>query len=467
MTQKRKLFSLFSGAGGLDLGFVSHGAFEAVFANEISSTASETYSANFGTRAVPSSDRLQVPSIFVGDIAELRLEELRNIAPDVLTGGPPCQDFSIVRGPDKERKGIRVSRGRLYSHFVRALIFLQPKAFVFENVPGLLSANKGMAYRTILDDFSNLKKSWKEIQGFLERTQSDSSVEDYQIIFDGLVDASKLGAPQARRRVIILGVRKDLIETAWWKLYSLREIAKDSLTGKGTLVSKYPLVPIEAFEGEPLPALESRYKEVMKAYESIPQKVATRRARRWETEVWKKLSFDITKDYMTANKINPAGSREIDEAFENHVALLKELGYLGAGIGGLKCPDRSNVIPQESKAVLERMSMIPPDENHVFVGGTKWEVQGRGFSLIYRRIHPLKPSYTVVAYGGGGTWGYHYERDRSKLTNRERARIQTFPDQFLFRGNKSEVRAQIGEAVPPILGRRIAEAIDVVLREVS
>jgi DNA (cytosine-5)-methyltransferase 1 len=88
-------------------------------------------------------------------------------------------------------------------------------------------------------------------------------------------------------------------------------------------------------------------------------------------------------------------------------------------------------------------------------------------SLIYRRIHPLKPSYTVVAYGGGGTWGYHYASKRGMLTNRERARIQTFPDAFYFKGSWSQVRAQIGEAVPPLMAKRIAEAVASILMEVS
>ena len=103
--------------------------------------------------------------------------------------------------------------------------------------------------------------------------------------------------------------------------------------------------------------------------------------------------------------------------------------------------------------------MIPPGENHLFVRGTDLEISGIGMSMIYRRLHPLKPSYTVTAYGGGGTWGYHYERNRGKLTNRERARLQTFPDSFLFQGTSSEVRAQIGEAVPTLLSLAIANAV--------
>ncbi|MEM4412132.1 MAG: DNA cytosine methyltransferase, partial [Thermofilum sp.] len=76
----------------------------------------------------------------------------------------------------------------------------------------------------------------------------------------------------------------------------------------------------------------------------------------------------------------------------------------------------------------------------------------------------LKPSYTIVAYGGGGTHGYHYDRDRATLSLRERARLQTFPDSFLFCGSRTEVRAQIGEAVPPLASKRIAEAVLQILK---
>lgn len=69
-------------------------------------------------------------------------------------------------------------------------------------------------------------------------------------------------------------------------------------------------------------------------------------------------------------------------------------------------------------------------------------------SHVYRRIHRNEPAKTIIAAGGGGTWGYHYP-DPRPLTNRERARLQSFPDDFEFKGNKTEVRRQIGNAVPP------------------
>ena len=115
----------------------------------------------------------------------------------------------------------------------------------------------------------------------------------------------------------------------------------------------------------------------------------------------------------------------------------------------------------QSKSVVDRLRHILPGQN-VWTADLpdhlKLNVRGAKLSQIYRRLHPDKPAYTITGSGGGGTHGYHWEENRA-LTNRERARIQTFPDDFVFEGSKESVRKQIGMAVPPLLSFRIFEAI--------
>jgi DNA (cytosine-5)-methyltransferase 1 len=116
---------------------------------------------------------------------------------------------------------------------------------------------------------------------------------------------------------------------------------------------------------------------------------------------------------------------------------------------------------RQSPIVLERLALIPAGEN-VWTANLpshlQLNVKSARLSQIYKRLHPDKPSYTLTGSGGGGTHGYHYSEPRA-LTNRERARIQTFPDDFVFMGAIESVRKQIGMAVPPLLSEIIFTAI--------
>lgn len=106
---------------------------------------------------------------------------------------------------------------------------------------------------------------------------------------------------------------------------------------------------------------------------------------------------------------------------------------------------------KQSQQVIERLQYIKPGENAFNANlppHLTLNVKGAKISQIYKRLHPDKPSYTVTGSGGGGTHVYHWSEDRA-LTNRERARLQTFPDSFEFLGSKESVRKQIGMAVPP------------------
>jgi len=122
--------------------------------------------------------------------------------------------------------------------------------------------------------------------------------------------------------------------------------------------------------------------------------------------------------------------------------------------------ENNEVAPQSSQ-VTERLKLIRPGQN-VWTADLpphlQLNVKSARLSQIYRRLHPDKPSYTITGSGGGGTHGYHWGPPRA-LTNRERARIQTFPDEFVFEGSKESVRKQIGMAVPVELSRQIFVAI--------
>ena len=121
----------------------------------------------------------------------------------------------------------------------------------------------------------------------------------------------------------------------------------------------------------------------------------------------------------------------------------------------------NNEMPRQTKKVKERLSYIKPGQN-AFTADIPEELQlhvkGAKISQIYRRLDPNKPAYTVTGSGGGGTHMYHWSEPRA-LTNRERARLQTFPDDYVFMGSKESVRKQIGMAVPSRGARIIFEAI--------
>lgn len=169
-----KLVSLFSGCGGMDLGFLKAG-FDIVWANDFDVDAQAVYALNIG-------------KIDKRDILTVNESEIP--ACDILTAGFPCQPFSNAGN----RKGVHDSRGMLYKECLRIIKHLMPKVIVFENVKGLLS--------TKYIDGRNLAEV---IVGDL----SDMNGIGYNVEYQ-LVNASDYGVPQNRQRVLFIGVRKDL-----------------------------------------------------------------------------------------------------------------------------------------------------------------------------------------------------------------------------------------------------------------
>lgn len=313
---KPKVLSLFSGCGGLDLGFHLAG-YETIWANDFDQWATQTFAHNFGNK------------IICKDIEQIDPFKDRSIPEcDIILGGFPCQDFSMIW----KRPGLNGERGNLYKSFLRFVTAKKPKAFIAENVKGLLSANNHKAVEQIIRDFESIAPGY--------------------IVKPKLYNFADYGVPQFRERVLIVGVR---IDTGF-------DFQHPKPT-HGPKAGKPFITAGEAIAGaDKVPFNNERMKIAPKTIEILK--------------------------------------------------LISEGG---------------------------NFTDIPPDHPH-YVKGM--------ISHVYRRIHRSEPSKTIIAAGGGGTWGYHYPEPRA-LTNRERARLQSFPDNFEFLGSNTEVRRQIGNAVPP------------------
>lgn len=424
------MISLFTGAGGLDWGFHNGGNYDLILSNEILEPHLRTYTNYNHINLINMDDYNDEMNVGVcGDIHNLAV----SFKTDIIVGGPPCQDFSVLRG-DNKRAGVTVKRGKLYEQYLRILKNSQPKIFVFENVVGMVSANKGFAYNTIQKDFIDA---------------------GYELIFNQLLNISNIGAPQYRRRLIIIGIKKDLIKN----INDINNIINKYLTNK--LLEKYPLTPIETFEGKVLTDLNDEYIKIIKEFEGCMDEIDNETSKKWKEE-YNSLNFNIIKDYLLMNNISEFNENEFNKAIKEHEKILKILGYYNKKIDKQQFLDNSNELSRRNMKVIERLHHIPPNYNFKAVEDTEWQVKGL-MSNIYRRIHPLIPSPTIIAYGGGGTGGYHYKYNRQGLTNRERARLQTFPDNYLFNGKTSEIRAQIGEAVPPIASYWIEKTVTEIL----
>jgi DNA (cytosine-5)-methyltransferase 1 len=311
--KRPSLISLFSGCGGMDLPFHRAG-FKVVWAIDSNKYACKTFSKNIA-------DVIINDSIENTNIAEVPDAE-------ICIGGFPCQDFSLIW----KRPGLEGTRGNLYTYFLDFVNKKKPKAFVAENVRGLLSVNNYQAIKQIISDFESIAP------GYLVKPK--------------LYNFADYGVPQFRQRVLLVGIRMD---TGFDFVHPQPEYGQNR---------KYP------------------YRTAGEALKEVEQVI--------DNNQYHKIR-DRTVEIL--NLIKPGGN----------------------------------------------FSDIPKD--------SPYYVKGM-ISHVYRRIHPDKPASTIIAGGGGGTWGYHYPEPRC-LTNRERARLQTFPDDFVFEGSCTEVRRQIGNAVPP------------------
>lgn len=343
-----KVIDLFAGVGGLSLGFLQAG-FEIVYANEYDKSIANSFKKNHPNTIVDYTD--------IRDINFEKVFRPFENKVDVVMGGPPCQGFS-QKG---KRSGVNDERNFLFQQFVKVVEIVKPEFFVLENVPNILSSEKGYFKQEIINIFSKL--------GYAVKAK--------------VLKAENFGVPQTRRRAVFLGRKNKL------------DFELPDSNGKKITVS-------EAIDD--LPPLKSGEGKDEQLYATAP-----------------KNSFQ--KEMRRSSKI-----------VRNHFAT------------------------KHSKVALERLSMIS-------INGSKKDLprHHRTKSIHSGTWSRLKPSgfartiTTRFDTPSSGQFTLPFQ-DRC-ITVREGARLQTFPDDFIFYGTKSSQMLQVGNSVPPMMAYEIAKTI--------
>ena len=340
---KYNAIDLFCGCGGLSYGFENAG-FNILLGIDNDEKALETFARNHKNAKV-----------ICGDIAEISYDKeiqklIGNKRIDIIIGGPPCQGMSLS-GPRK----FDDPRNKLYLSYIRLVEEIEPKAFVIENVPGLVSLFNGKIKDNIIERFSAM--------GYIIQ---------YRIL-----TASDYGVPQNRRRVVFIGMKKG-------------EYQYPSPIGN-TVTCKMAL--------EDLPPIESGIGVDPDEYRCEPM------------NAYQKLM------------------RKNSNVVRNHIAAA------------------------HSQRVRDIITLVPDGGNYKDLPEEYRNT--RNFNVAWTRFNSEKPAPTIDT---GHRHHFHYKYNRVP-TVRECARLQSFPDDFIFLGNKTQQFRQVGNAVPPIMAEAIAKQL--------
>jgi DNA (cytosine-5)-methyltransferase 1 len=345
MTHKYKVLDLFSGAGGLSLGFKKSG-FEIIGAVDKDNDSIKTHNYNFNT----------CKSI-CRDIKTIKKEEALNLFKytDIIIGGPPCQGFSSA---NMWQKDMNDERNKLFFQFIKFVNYLKPKVVLIENVQGILSKNNGYARKKIYEILEN--------QGYNVNSK--------------VLLASDYGVPQKRKRAFFIGFKKDI--------------------------------------------------NVDFEFERIPKK----------TEVTVKEAISDLYD-LENNRSS------ISKTKSSYQALMRKNSN-----GNIK----NHKITYPKDKIQERMEYVPQGGNWRHVPENLWDtVRNNRHSSAYRRLKENEPSVTIDT----GHMNYFHPLYNRVPTVRESARLQSFPDDFIFLGSKTSQFRQVGNAVPPLISEALATQI--------
>ena len=345
----RTAIDLFAGVGGLSLGFEQAG-FKIVWANEFNKSIADAYKKNHPYTIVDSRDIRDI------DIQEEFKKYIGNI--DVVMGGPPCQGFS-QKG---KRIGLNDERNFMFQKFVEVVSIVRPKFFVLENVPNILTAEKGYFKDQIINSFCKL---------------------GYHLDVK-ILKAENYGVPQIRRRAVFIGkLGKDME-------YKIPDFANSKVCVEDA-IGDLPIL----LSGEGVNFVEYSHKPMNKYQEEM---------RKGSDGIWNHVATNHNK------------------------AALDRLKYVSL-------TSTKNDLPKEQ-------------QTKSIYSGTWTRINPKGLvrTITTRFDTPASGQFTLPF------------QDRC-LTVREAARLQSFQDTFIFYGNKTNQMLQVGNAVPPMLAKVIAETI--------
>lgn len=393
-----KVLSLFAGAGGMDLGFKNAG-YDIIWANDIDADSVRTYKRNIGDH------------IFHGDIEKIKNDKIpANI--DIVIGGFPCQGFSIAN----KSRHIDDSRNKLYKQMLRIVKDKKPKYFVAENVGGILTLGKGAVIQKIIKDFKSI---------------------GYKVDYK-LLNAADYGVPQSRKRVFIIGNRLGLENPYPQQTHQIPSTKKTLFED----ILEKQITTKEAIGF--LEKVSTTNKTIYIKNRIIHNHVADTNV---HDEFWGRKypihQFDICDYLKKWRKISGISTKKVDEHF----------GYAHTAGHWFRKDNNSGSIPNpDDWKGLKKLLGFDNKYDKQVTTLVKKKIQ---FEQSLRITNWDTPSDTLTA-----TSPEIHVNLKRRLSVRECAILQTFPDDFIFEGSTyRSMHKQIGNAVPVLLAEKVAKGI--------
>ncbi|AZU57575.1 DNA cytosine methyltransferase [Ralstonia sp. 22086] len=381
----------------------------------------------------------------------------------VLIGGPPCQAYSLAGRsrlrPKDPQKFEADKRHFLYTEYLRIIREFGPAVFVMENVKGILTSQHGGSpiFDRILADLRMPGNGHEYVIRSFVAEGEDLEPKDY------LIESEKYGLPQARHRVILFGIRSDLASAG-----------AELLAQKGRFSLKPASAPVtvqEALAG--LPALRSqlsREEDSQDAWVSALAKTSSG-LKGWRVPVRLEIEARIARASASARRHKSSGGRFIAGA-PNPDKMPEELREW------IIDPKLDGVIQHETRKHMRSdlarymfascfadicgwSPKLPDFPERLLPNHGNMSAEAVPFIDRFRVQIGKQPSTTVVSHiAKDGHYYIHPDPSQCRsLTVREAARLQTFPDNYFFEGNRTQQYWQVGNAVPPYLARQIAEVV--------